>query len=501
LDEFGECSAQFEYNCSNYAKRFQSDEPIFCRTTRQKALNSRFCSRFWLDFEGFTQFNECISEQDHYRTFPKKDYRLQEECDLIESESQELAYCLCGTDLCNERPIAEQFIAFEEEHPELFSDSDNNESTSLKPTPSEMPNRAKTDEKSAFDADQSGLEQMEAAKGGQQQLRRHPAIHTHANDQVHKNIQSVPNAESGSVSELSASEGTHLLVDAGSSTTPSTLKCLQCAQGNLEDSRADCAQQIVVECDRRSSATRGSDQPEYFCLTRQILIARDLDLKAPLLKGQNAIEKMCVTHTALVEEYGNGVDHDGCTITNAGHVRYCVCQTDECNRLTINEQISMSNPPSLDYDSTSAPSMASTQKSIISPNSQRVVSCHVCSESRLSSPEADCSKPVVVNCNKQFEDGSGIYCLSKRTQLTPTMYSLEKRCLSQGELSNQSGADSISRDALTVGCHEAYDGLVVYCICQEVVALNPGISLQNMLGESDGDDRMTASSSVASVSC
>ncbi|VDK57520.1 unnamed protein product [Anisakis simplex] len=104
------------------------------------------------------------------------------------------------------------------------------------------------------------------------------------------------------------------------------------------------------------------------------------------------------------------------------------------------------------------------------------------------------------------------------------MYSLEKRCLSQGELSNQSAADSISRDALTVGCHEAYDGLVVYCICQgdhcnkspitlqlqddpkyttsdhdsELVALNPGISLQNMLGESDGDDGMTASSSVAS---
>ncbi|VDK36558.1 unnamed protein product [Anisakis simplex] len=51
---------------------------------------------------------------------------------------------------------------------------------------------------------------------------------------------------------------------------------------------------------------------------------------------------MCVTHTALVEEYGNGVDHDGCTITNAGHVRYCVCQTDECNRLTINEQVSVS---------------------------------------------------------------------------------------------------------------------------------------------------------------
>ncbi|VDK18294.1 unnamed protein product [Anisakis simplex] len=105
LDEFGECSAQFEYNCSNYAKRFQSDEPIFCRTTR--------CTDIKLS-DTYTIMKECISEQDHYRTFPKKDYRLQEECDLIESESQELAYCLCGTDLCNERPIAEQFIAFEE---------------------------------------------------------------------------------------------------------------------------------------------------------------------------------------------------------------------------------------------------------------------------------------------------------------------------------------------------------------------------------------------------
>lgn len=57
---------------------------------------------------------ECISEQDHYRTFPPKQDSLDEECDLIEVDGDELAYCLCRKSFCNMKNIIDQFIDFEE---------------------------------------------------------------------------------------------------------------------------------------------------------------------------------------------------------------------------------------------------------------------------------------------------------------------------------------------------------------------------------------------------
>ncbi|KAK6019441.1 hypothetical protein OSTOST_14923 [Ostertagia ostertagi] len=112
LDEFGECSTQFQYDCKSYAARFPRDETIFCRTTRHKAPNNTY-----------TVMKECISEQDHYQLFPNKGYAMDEECDLVEVHGQEVAYCLCrNQNFCNRAPIADQFIAFEEKNPELFAD-------------------------------------------------------------------------------------------------------------------------------------------------------------------------------------------------------------------------------------------------------------------------------------------------------------------------------------------------------------------------------------------
>ncbi|KAK6042690.1 hypothetical protein COOONC_19805, partial [Cooperia oncophora] len=66
---------------------------------------------------------ECISEQDHYQLFPNKGYAMEEECDLVDVQGQEVAYCLCrNQNFCNKLPIADQFIAFEEKNPELFAD-------------------------------------------------------------------------------------------------------------------------------------------------------------------------------------------------------------------------------------------------------------------------------------------------------------------------------------------------------------------------------------------
>ena len=64
---------------------------------------------------------ECMSEHDHYKAFPKKDYPLDEECDLIEIDGKEIAYCLCRhNNFCNQKPIADQFINFEEVFSKIF---------------------------------------------------------------------------------------------------------------------------------------------------------------------------------------------------------------------------------------------------------------------------------------------------------------------------------------------------------------------------------------------
>lgn len=65
---------------------------------------------------------ECISEQDHYKNYPQKGYSIDEECDLVDVQGVEMAYCLCRSDHCNKNPIAEQFMDFEKKHPELFGD-------------------------------------------------------------------------------------------------------------------------------------------------------------------------------------------------------------------------------------------------------------------------------------------------------------------------------------------------------------------------------------------
>ncbi|VBB34787.1 unnamed protein product, partial [Acanthocheilonema viteae] len=63
---------------------------------------------------------ECIGEEDHYRIFPPRQYSFDEQCDLIEMDGDELAYCLCRRNFCNMKNIIDQFIDFEENHPEIF---------------------------------------------------------------------------------------------------------------------------------------------------------------------------------------------------------------------------------------------------------------------------------------------------------------------------------------------------------------------------------------------
>ena len=62
----------------------------------------------------FNVMKECISETDHYQRFPDKGYPLDEECDLVDVQGQEVAYCVCRQSLCNREPVADQFMGFEE---------------------------------------------------------------------------------------------------------------------------------------------------------------------------------------------------------------------------------------------------------------------------------------------------------------------------------------------------------------------------------------------------
>jgi hypothetical protein len=114
---------------------------------------------------------------------------------------------------------------------------------------------------------------------------------------------------------------------------------MQCGQGNLLDETSDCVQQVSVRCPN-TPGTR------TFCFTRQLLIGPGKCLRYCitifcLVIGENAIEKMCVTNVGLMQEYGNQVPLEGCTMANRDRVRFCVCDSNDCNRAPLNEQVTV----------------------------------------------------------------------------------------------------------------------------------------------------------------
>ncbi|KAL7074719.1 hypothetical protein ACQ4LE_005936, partial [Meloidogyne hapla] len=120
LDDEGECLDSFPFSCNGYARRFDQNEKMFCRTTRHKAINGTF-----------TMVKECIIESAHYATFERKPQKIDVDCDIQLVDGFEVAYCICNTPLCNYPSIAEQFAEFENGHPELFDDVSSIESIEL----------------------------------------------------------------------------------------------------------------------------------------------------------------------------------------------------------------------------------------------------------------------------------------------------------------------------------------------------------------------------------
>ncbi|TMS35796.1 hypothetical protein L596_003114 [Steinernema carpocapsae] len=415
LDEFGECTDQFPYDCGTYARRFDPSERIYCRTTRNRSANNTY-----------TIMKECISESDHYKSFPKKTYPLDEECDLIDVNGYEVAYCLCRhNDYCNHNAIADQFVAFEELHPELFGEmplqtSTSSEQVSSTFAPVAFPSdgdlrRQQTNPHQTRNFGGSRVSDIDISA---------PQIVVHPKDETSRNHQKVLSSSTFAEHE-----------DADHS---SALRCLQCGQGNLPDEAADCSQQVVVDCQRQLGDIAGG---RAFCFSRQILLG----------SGQNVVEKMCVSEHTLQQELQIQEVADGCGFSDGNRVRYCVCSDDECNRNSINQKMLM--------HVITAPASEPIVTSSASPESvpvEKSIKCQACTEGNMANP-TDCQRPTEMECK-----GENPLCLTRQTQLSNGAFSFEKRCISESEY-EQNFPDEA--DKLSVGCSSAFDGYVNYCIC------------------------------------
>ncbi|CEF59397.1 Hypothetical protein SRAE_X000114500 [Strongyloides ratti] len=433
LDEFGECSTQFQYDCTNYSKRFNDNEDIFCRTTRQKAINNTY-----------TIMKECISESDHFKTFPKKASKFNEECDLVDINGMEVAYCLCRSgDYCNQKPISEQFIKFEEEHPELF-DNDDTDST-LKASSNDINMKTMSENND---------------------LKRHPS-----NDNLEKNTGIDKDVLPASfiktsfpITDISPNKpiipenvngkkfGNGLNNIKKIIPSNEELYCYQCAQGKLEDEDSDCTESKIVDC---SSLSTASVSGKNYCFTRQIILG----------KQKNAVEKMCVSHEALIQEYGNDVKIDKCETSENGKIRYCVCKENECNKNSISLQISkemMLTNKEINSKTNTLKIESSNVEPIKAIVNQRL-SCSICSQSDLTHATADCSNQLSTECPTNGDKKN--FCLTRQTQLSSGLFNIEKRCISEVEFRENFPEEQLHNSELQVGCASVFDGFVNYCIC------------------------------------
>ncbi|KAE9421344.1 hypothetical protein Angca_001719 [Angiostrongylus cantonensis] len=327
LEEFGECSTQFQYDCQSYALRFPRDENIYCRTTRHKAPNNTY-----------TVMKECISEQDHYRTFPGKGYTIEEECDLAEVKGEEVAYCICRShNLCNKASIADQFIAFEEKNPELFGDIDLERSGTAHSSANDPMPIAQSSSKVDFVAPSLPLPPIIPVNdprmnvpGIESEIRRAQLPTREKTINFSVSADELPGEPHEALSRgqgnfIGNTGMNHHVVAVPAphptrelQTAPTGLRCSQCGESDLRSEASDCNRQVVVDC----------QESDAVCFTRQTLVGR----------GQAAVEKMCVSWHAVKAEFPTST-MNSCGETSQGRVRYCTCSANQCNSVAISSQV------------------------------------------------------------------------------------------------------------------------------------------------------------------
>ncbi|KAL3107141.1 hypothetical protein niasHT_019537 [Heterodera trifolii] len=379
LDEFGECKTSFPFSCDGYAKRFAKDEKIFCRTTRHKTANGTF-----------TVVKECIADSAHHVTFPRKPYQLAEECDVVDLNGVEVAYCLCGDqNLCNGEAIVGQFSAFEEKYPELF-DSDPTTTTasdvlSLSQSSHQRSAEEKQRERSGEEAAESAEEPMESSTwhgqivdgsvhfgtSGQFESAGWETATTEQNQNNNNNnnnpfvappTRNEDNNEnekekSGELvtfplpittndeAQMTASEEMQSS-KAETAQRMTGFQCFQCKESNLQNGVDDCRTQTVANCADLSKTVPAIGRP--LCLSRQIVDTKN---------GRFQVEKGCASERAILNELGakavpmlnalisgdiscdqqrkSGEEAEG------GEEKWqniCICATAQCNGKSVGEQ-------------------------------------------------------------------------------------------------------------------------------------------------------------------
>lgn len=522
LDEFGECQSQFQYDCNDYARRFPITEKIYCRSSRTK--NSTTAT--------YTIMKECISETDHYKKYPQKGYSIDEECDVVDVEGVEKAYCLCRSDNCNRNPIAEQFFAFEKKHPELFGELEN----AAPPAPPRAPPTFRSGEAplkiqplpagmvphipqgpSSFAAPilnrpaivpvndlrtQPQSKSSEIIEIRRSQLpSRASGIETEISSQPQRPISNSRETEIPlmNLPANTISQGTFVgsgqivpnppQLPTKEVVSSSTMRCIQCGDGSLRSVNEECKRQVQVECASERS----------LCFTRQIELGN----------GMYGMEKMCVLPEQLVNEFGESARNEGCGSSNAGRVQYCACSSPVCNQLPLAQQRQLltaiapsrsktvpdlaapelpvpprfaevqTPPPPPTNPPTPPPPPPTTAAPTTTPPRPIIPSvvhrpqvpsliCITCGESNMSDPTADCSAASEEAC-----DPSAKYCVTKQTQISTSSFAMQKRCLSEAD-----AAVFLPGEKLTEGCATSEGGLVNYCICRGNTCNRPSLLQQ-----------------------
>ncbi|CAB3404212.1 unnamed protein product [Caenorhabditis bovis] len=504
LDEFGECSSQFQLDCANYATRFPANERMYCRTTRHRSAQNNT----------FTIMKECITEQDHYKTFPEKGYRLDEECDLIDVQGEEVAYCLCRTDYCNRNTIADQFMLFEEKHPELFDDVVTEKPTvptrlptgpaplKIRPLPVNAPSPPNPPSFAApilnppaiVPINDHGSKSSEMIEIRRTQL---PSRSAGIESEILANRPVINSRESDigrvmSLPKTAISEGTFvgtgnpIIPARGEEFQQAVMKCIQCGDGSLKDEYEECKKQVQVEC----------SSPRSMCFTRQIAIGN----------GMFGMEKMCVLPEQLVNEFGAVPNEDSCGSSNGGRVHFCACTSPLCNNFHLSQQRQLfksvrasktaaqlasahmqvpeipmppaSTTPELRPTMITATTTSTTTVPPPSPHPSPIppkpiipivnrpastasssIRCVICTETDMSDPTADCAAMSEEVC-----DESAKYCATKQTQMSTSSFAMEKKCLSEKE-----AAVFLPGETLEDGCATSEGGMVNFCICSSTL--------------------------------
>ncbi len=63
-----------------------------------------------------------------------------------------------------------------------------------------------------------------------------------------------------------------------------------------------------------------------------------------VISGRSAIEKVCISDAALLQEYGQAGHMAGCASTWGGRVNYCICSSHKCNEWPISVQMGYNQP-------------------------------------------------------------------------------------------------------------------------------------------------------------